>query len=91
MDTSGAHYHLRKLPRKKSKLCKAIGILISYTDKILFFVIQMYASKNYTEEEMMKYEMILTNDKDYWKNTIAYFIVLYATRKYYSEDRATER
>ena len=51
---------------KHHKLCKAIGIPISDTDKILLFVVQMYESKHFTEEEMMKYSMIPNDDKKYW-------------------------
>ena len=40
---------------KHQKLCKAIGIPISDTDKILLFIVHMYASKYFTEEELMKY------------------------------------
>ena len=50
----------------------------------------MYASKNFTEEEMMKYNMIPTNKKDDWMKTPTYFTNLYAMQKTYSEDHATE-
>ena len=41
---------------KHQKLGKAIGTPISYKDKILKFVVQMYARKYFTEEHMMAYE-----------------------------------
>ena len=67
---------------KHQKLCKAIGIPISDTD--------MYSSKHFKEEEMMKYDIFPTDKKDNWAKTSAYFTTLYAMRKVYSEDPATE-
>ena len=51
----------------------------------------MYASIFFTEEEMVKYEIIPNDDKDDWKKTLTYFTTLYAMQKAYSEDHATER
>ena len=75
---------------KHQKLCKAIGITISDTNKILFFVVQMYDSKIFTEEEIMEYKILLTNDKYDWSNNLTYFTALYAMQKACSEDRAAE-
>ena len=51
----------------------------------------MYSSKDFTKEEMIKYEMIQNNNKNYWTKMLTYFTHVYAMRKAYSEDRATER
>ena len=50
----------------------------------------MYTGKHFTEEKMMKYEIILNNDRNDWSKTLAYFINLYTIQKAYSEDRAAE-
>ena len=65
-------------------MCKTIGIPISDTDKILLLFFHMYASKQFTEEDIMKYKMIPNDDRNNWTKTLAYFIKLYATRKAYS-------
>ena len=73
----------RSYLEKHQKLCKAIDIPIRNTDKILFFVVHMYASKHLTEEEMTKYEMTPNNDKDSWIKNLAYLINLYTMQKPY--------
>ena len=50
----------------------------------------MYARKHFTEEEMTKYKILLTNEKDDWAKTHTYFATLYVMRKEYSEERFTE-
>ena len=61
----------RRYLEKNQKLYKFVGVPISSTDRILFFVFQMYASKYFTEEDMMKYKMIQTTDKDDLTKTLA--------------------
>ena len=56
---------------KHQKLRKAIGISISNTNKMLFFVVQMYARNHFTNEEMTEYKMIPTNEKNDWTKTLA--------------------
>ena len=41
----------------------------------------MYANKHFTEEDMMKYEMIPNDNKNNWTKTLAYFTNLYVMRK----------
>ena len=41
---------------KHQKLRKAIRVPISNTNKTIFFVVWMYAIKDFTEEDMMKYK-----------------------------------
>ena len=73
---------------KNQKLCKAIGIPISDTDKVLYFVEQMYARGEFKEEEMTIYEEKLGPDKE-WNPTLSYFTKLFERKKAYREDRAS--
>ena len=66
---------------KHQKFCKYINIPISDTNKILLFLVQIYASKHFTEEDMMKYEMIPNNDNRNWNKMLANLTKIYATRK----------
>lgn len=73
---------------KQQKLCKNIGIPISDTDKVLYFVEQMYARGEFKEEEMTIYERKTDPDKD-WHSTLTYFTELFERKKAYREDRAS--
>ena len=73
---------------KHQKLSKSIGTPILDTDKILQFIVKIYASKYFTEEHMMTYECQSNNKKDDWHETLQYFTNLYVIRKMYSEERA---
>ena len=53
-------------------------------------MVQMCARKIFTEEEIMEYKILLTNDKYDWSNNLTYFTALYAMQKACSEDRAAE-
>ena len=75
---------------KHQNFCKSISTPVSDTYKILFFVVQMHTSKKFTEEYMINYEIIPTNEKKYWLKTLTYFTNLYAMQILYTKDRTTE-
>ena len=58
-----------RYPDKNQKLCKAIGISRSNTNKVLFIFEQIYARGVFEEKEITDYEIKLDNDKD-WPNTL---------------------
>jgi hypothetical protein len=73
---------------KLQKKCGTINIIISDEAKMLHFVSQMYKSNYYMEEQMTKYEMRLDTNKA-WDLILDHFSKLFAQRKAYGNDHAT--